>query len=152
MQNYLRILLSKWVIKGGGIMDHTHMCISIAGIHKVLHASKQKLKLLQSLIMKKKRALKRSRNWGEKFSLGLDCTHSWGRANHCYLRGFDGFVRNVQQLFTLSSLHQCLQRTVKNEPKQLSISNQHIRVPRWRAFNFALRCVLGMSSNSGIKV
>ena len=58
------------------------------------------------------------------------------------LRGFD---RNVQQMFTVFPLHQCLQRAVMNEPKQLSISNQHIRVPRRRAFNFAVvpfRCVL----------
>jgi len=71
------------------------------------------------------------------------------------LRGFD---RNVQQLFTVFSevfsLHQCLQRAVMNEQKQLSISNQRIRVSRWRAFNFAqvpFRCVLGMWSNSVIK-
>ena len=41
----------------------------------------------------------------------------------------------------------CLQCTVKNEQKQLSISNQHIWVPRWHAFNFAqvpFQCVLGM--------
>jgi len=49
------------------------------------------------------------------------------------LRGFD---RNVQQLFPVFPLHQCLQRAVMNEPKQLSISNQHIRVPRRSAFNF----------------
>jgi len=42
-----------------------------------------------------------------------------------------------------------------NERKQLSISNQHIRVPRWCAFNFApvqFQCMLGMPSNSDIKV
>jgi len=62
--------------------------------------------------------------------------------------------KNVQQMFTVFSLHQCLQRTVKNEQRQLSISNQHIRVPRWHAFSFAqvpFWCVLGMPSNSGIK-
>ena len=40
-----------------------------------------------------------------------------------------------------------------NEPKQLLISNHHIRVPRRRAFNFAqvpFRCVLVMPSNSVI--
>jgi len=49
---------------------------------------------------------------------------------------------------------QCLQRTVMNEQKQLSISNRHIRVPSRRAFNFAqvpFRCVLVMPSNSVIK-
>ena len=38
-----------------------------------------------------------------------------------------GFDRNVALSF---SLHQCLQYTVKNEQKQLSVSNQHFRVPR----------------------
>jgi len=67
------------------------------------------------------------------------------------LRGFD---RNVEQMFTVFPLHQCIQRTVMNEQKQLSISSQHIRVPRRRAFNFAqvlFRCVLVMPSNSVIK-
>ena len=40
------------------------------------------------------------------------------------LRGFQ-FDRNVQQLLTVFSLHQCLQCIVMNEQKQLSISNQH---------------------------
>ena len=65
-----------------------------------------------------------------------------------------GFNRNVQQMFTVFPLHQCLQRAVMNEQKQLSISNQQIRVPRRRAFNFAVvpfRCVLVMPSNSVIK-
>ena len=43
------------------------------------------------------------------------------------LRGFD---RNVQQLLTVFSLHQYLQRAVMNERKQLSFSNHHSRVPR----------------------
>ena len=34
-------------------------------------------------------------------------------------------------------LHQCLQHSVKDKQKQMPISNQHFRVPRWRAFNFA---------------
>ena len=37
------------------------------------------------------------------------------------------------------------------QTKQISISNQHNWVPRWRTFNFAqdpFRCVLGMPSNS----
>jgi len=52
----------------------------------------------------------------------------------------------------------CLPSTpvpIMNEPKQLSISNQYIRVPRLRAFNFAqvpLRCVLGIWSNSVVKI
>ena len=42
----------------------------------------------------------------------------------------------------------------EQKKKQLSINNQHIRVPRWCAFNFAqvlFQCMLGMPSNSGIK-
>jgi len=35
-------------------------------------------------------------------------------------------------VFPVFYLHQCFQHTVMNEPKQLSISNQHIRVPRFR--------------------
>jgi len=57
------------------------------------------------------------------------------------------------QVFPVLPLHQCLQRAVMNEPKQLSISNPHIRVPRRRAFNFIqvpFRCVLVMPSNSVI--
>ena len=64
------------------------------------------------------------------------------------------FDRNVPQLFFVFSLYQCLQRTVKNEQKQISISKHHSWVPRWRAFNFAqvlFRCVLEMPSNSAIK-
>ena len=48
-------------------------------------------------------------------------------------------------------LHQCQQRAVKDEQKQISISNQHIRVARWRVFNFAqvpFQCMLGIRSNS----
>ena len=48
-------------------------------------------------------------------------------------------------------LQQCQQCAVKDEQKQISVSNQHIRVARWRVFNFAqvpFRCVLGMGSNS----
>ena len=40
-------------------------------------------------------------------------------------------------MFPVFPLHQCLQRAVMNEPKQLSISNQHIWVPRLCVFNFA---------------
>ena len=64
-----------------------------------------------------------------------------------------GFGWNVQQLFSVFPLHKCLQHAVMNERKQLSISNQHIRVPRKHAFNFAqvpFRCVLVMPSNSVI--
>ena len=57
--------------------------------------------------------------------VGLNPQLRW-LTNVC-LRGFD---RNVQQMFTVFPLHQCLQRAVMNEQKQLSISNQHIRVPR----------------------
>ena len=46
--------------------------------------------------------------------------------DRCYLRGFD---RNAQQLFTVFSLHQCLQHAAKNEQKQLLI-NHHSQVPR----------------------
>ena len=58
------------------------------------------------------------------------------------------------QLLAVLSPHQYLQRAIKNKQKQILISNQHIWVPRWRAFNFAsvpFRCMLGMPSNSGIK-
>ena len=40
----------------------------------------------------------------------------------------------------------------KGQTKQLSISNQHVRVSRWSAFNFtqvSFQCVLGMPSNTG---
>jgi len=68
----------------------------------------------------------------------------WRWLTSVCLRGFD---RNVQQLFTVFPLHQCLQHAVMNEPRQLSISNQHIRVPRRHVFNFAqvpFRCMLVM--------
>ena len=51
-------------------------------------------------------------------------------------------------------LHQRLQHAVKDKQKQISISNQHIRVPRWCAFKFAqvlFQCVLGMRNNSVVK-
>ena len=56
-------------------------------------------------------------------SLGLDPQLSW--LTTVCLRGF---VRNVPQLFFVFSLHLCLQRAVKNELKQISISNHHNRV------------------------
>ena len=68
-----------------------------------------------------------------------------------------GFDRNVPHLMIavppVFPLHQCLQCTVKNERKQISISNHHSQFPRWCAFNFAqvlFRCVL-VPSNSAIK-
>ena len=87
----------------------------------------------------------------KKNGLGRDWTHGWPTV---WLRGFD---RNAPQKMTsvpcLPSTS-CLQHAVINEPKQLSISNQHFRVPRLRAFNFAqfpLRYVLRMQSNSIVK-
>jgi len=94
----------------------------------------------------KKHASKRSRNWKK---VELNPQLRW--LTTVWLCGFD---RNVQQLFTVFSLHQYLQRAVMNEWKQLSFSNHHSRVPRWRAFNFAqvpFWCVLGMPSNRTIK-
>jgi len=126
-------------------VDLTHLCISIAYIHKLytcLHVSEQKLKQLWSL---KKMCFKKVQKLKKSFGLILNPLLRW--LTTVCLHGFD---RNVQRLFTIFSLHQRLQRAVMNEPKQLLISNQHIRVPRWHAFNFAqvlFRCVLGMPSN-----
>jgi len=93
---------------------------------------------------------KNVQNWkNKKFGLGSQQL-SW--LIPVCLRGFD---RNVQQLFPVVSLHQCLQRAVMNKQKQLSISNQHIRVPRWCAFNFAQvpsRSVLILPSNNDAKL
>jgi len=83
------------------------------------------------------------------FRVGLNPQLSW--LTTFYLHGFD---RNVPQLFFVFSLHLCLKRTVKNEQKQISISNHYSRVLRWCAFDFAqvpFWCVLGMPSNSAIK-
>jgi len=65
------------------------------------------------------------------------------------------FDRNVPQLMTAVT---CLPSTpvpsarCKGQTKaEMSISNQHFRVPKWRAFNFAqvlFLCVLGMLSDS----
>jgi len=109
---------------------------------------KTKLKQLRSLEKKTcfKKVQKLKKSW---LSVGLNPQLRW-LTNVC-LSGFD---RNVQQLFTVFSLHQCLQCAVMNEWKQLSFSNHHSRVPRWRVFNFAqvsFRCVLGMPRNSVIK-
>ena len=63
-------------------------------------------------------------------------------------------LTRVYNSCSLSSLYtSAFKRAVMNEPKQLSISNQHIRVPRRHAFNFAqvpFRCMLVMPSNSVI--
>ena len=114
-----------------------------------LHVTEQKFK--QLWLLEKKSASKRFRNWKKKFGLGWDCYPPLRWLTTVCLRGFD---RNVQQLFTVFSLHQCFQCAIMNEPKQLSISNQHIQVPGWRAFNFAkvmFWCVIGMPSNSVVK-
>ena len=74
--------------------------------------SKQKLKQLWSL---KKSAWKKSINWKKVWlRRGLNPQLSW-LITVC-LRGYD---RNVWQLFPVLPLHQCLQRTVKNERKQI---------------------------------
>ena len=60
----------------------------------------------------------------------------------------------LTQLFPVFSLHQCLQRTIKSKWKQMSISNQHIWVPRWCVFNFGqvpFWCMLGRPSNNAVK-
>jgi len=80
---------------------------------------------------------KKSRNWKTSLDLRLLTT--------VCLRGFD---RNLQQLFTVFSLHhgQCLQHAVMNNKAAFN--------SRWRAFNFtqvSFRCVLVMPSNSVIK-
>ena len=85
----------------------------------------------------------------QKLSVGLNPQLRW--LTTVCLHGFD---RNVQQLLTVFSLHQCLQHAVMNKWKQLSFSNHHSQVPRWHAFNFAqvlFWCMLGMPSNSIIK-
>ena len=87
--------------------------------------SEQKLKQLWSL--GKKRASKGPET-EKKVWLGLNPLLRW--LSTVCLRGFDTAV-------TVFSLHQCLKRAVMNEQKQLSISNHHSWVPRWRAFNFA---------------
>ena len=100
-------------------------------------------------VLHKKRASKRFRNSKKGLGGGLNPQLSW-----LTIVCLHGFVRNVSQKITIFPLRQCFQRAVMNEPKQLSISNQHIRVPRWHAFNFAqvpLRYVLGMRSNSVVK-
>ena len=58
---------------------------------------------------------------------------------------------HVQQLFTIFSLHQCLQRAVKNKQKQLSISNQHVWVSRWCVFNFVSKCASNDDAKLTIK-
>ena len=89
-----------------------------------------------------------SRNWKKRFGLGWELR--W--LTTVCLRGFD---RKVQQLFTL---HQRLQRTLKNEQKQLSISNHHSQVPRWRAlvslkscFDACLECQVTLISKLNFK-
>ena len=110
--------------------------------------SKQKLK--QLWLLEKKTCIKKVQKLKKKvrLKLGLNPQLSW--LTTVCVRGFD---RNVPQLFFVFSLHM-LQSTVKNKLKQISISNHHNLVPRWRAFNFTqvpLWCVLGMPSNSAIK-
>ena len=107
--------------------------------------SKQKLEQLWSL---KKSALKRSRNWKQR--LALNPQLSW--LTTVYLHGFD---RNVPQLIFVFFLHLYLQRAVKNEQKEIFISNYHSLVLRWHLSNFAevpFQCMLGMPSNSAIKL
>ena len=143
----------------------THLCISIAYIHKIIaliyicHVTVQadsshqpqttdsshlacqycmwckqlantlltvvlnsylsvKTKAQTIMIAEKKRALKKIQKL--KKSLGLSPQLSW--LTTVCLRGFD---RNIPQLLPVFSLDQCLQCTIKNELKQISISNQH---------------------------
>ena len=114
-------------------MDLTHLCISIAYIHK-MQSVRVRTKAQTIVITGKKHASERLRNWKKKFMLrvGLNPQLRW-----LPLFCLSGFGWNVQQLFSVFPLHKCLQHAVMNERKQLSISNQHIRVPRWHAFNFA---------------
>ena len=60
-----------------------------------------------------------------------------------------------QECITAVPCLQCSQHNVKNKQKQILISNQHIWVPRWCAFNFVQIlswCMFGMPSNSGSKL
>ena len=83
---------------------------------------------------------------------GLNPQSSW--LTTVCLCSFDRNVPHTENdSCSLSSLYTSA-FNIMNEPKQLSISNQHIRVPKWRAFNFAqvlFWCVFGMPSNSAIK-
>ena len=105
--------------------------------------SKQLSKCQNKSVITEKRALKRSRSW-KKFGLGGNLQLHW--LTTICLCG-----HSCSPVF---SLHQCLQRPVKNKCKQIRLTNHHSRVPRWRAFNFTpvpIWCVLGMQSNSGMK-
>ena len=107
--------------------------------NKSLWSLKKKSALKSKKVQKLK---KREESW---LRLGLNPQLSW--LNTVYLRAFD---RNLPQLLFFS-LHLCLQRAVKclqravkclqcavkNKWKQISISNHHSQVPRWRVFNFA---------------
>jgi len=90
----------------------------------------------------KKCTSKWSRNWNWKKSLAY-CGIEFAAevVNHCLSTSF------WQECTT--AVHRLLPtpRAVMNEWKQLSFSNHHSRAPRWRAFNFVLRCVLGMPGN-----
>jgi len=106
--------------------------------------SKPKICATKNVLQKGLETKKKNLRWG------LNPQLSW--LTTVCLRGFD---RNGPQKMTgvpclpftpVPSMH-CNERTK-------AVSNQHIRVPRLRAFNFAqflLRCVLGMRSNSVVK-
>ena len=79
----------------------------------------------------------------KSYDLGGDWTqvgyNSWGlrevhKSPQLFICGFD---RNVAQLFSDPSLHQCLHHPIKSEQKHALICYNNTRVARWRAFNFA---------------
>jgi len=144
--------ISLWLIKANSMQSYHSKSGPYSSVHwYCLHTQDA---ILISACMCQNKSSNNCDHWKKTCfknvqKLGLNPLLRW--LTTVCLRGFD---RNAQHLFTVFSLHQCLQRAVMNERKQLSISNQHIRVPRWRAFNFAqvpFWCVLGMPSNSVIK-
>ena len=93
--------------------------------------------------IEQKGASKRSQKWKKSYDLGGDWTlagyNNLGlrevhKSPQLFISGFD---RNVAQLFSDPSLHQCLHRPIKSEQKHVLICYNNTRVARWWAFNFA---------------
>ena len=110
-------------------VDLTHLCISIAYIHK-MHA------IFIPACMCQNKSSNNCDHWKKKIVLQETEKNVWLRVGlNPQLRWLttvclSGFGRNVQQLFTVFSLHQCLQRAVMNERTNKRKYNHHSRVPR----------------------